>query len=315
MAGQQRTSLPYPTRNTKSPNLSLGVPHNVPMTSQPRRGSPTANVGPRLRRPVLTRPILRRPILRRLRRLGVAAVLMACCLAFAQCSWLTPAPSPTAGPSNSAATPQGRTITNANLITTADLPSPMGGGKVIRYDRHARSLDHLSACQPQPLTTLGASAIKSRSFSTRFSPGNHAFPHSSLDDQPDSYAVVLQFSDAAAAQRAKIIYDSWVTSCESSKDLPDGVRNVRTSFSWTPVAAEPAQAEVAEITYQQGESANQNAYFESVGLTVLEDRMMITIHLFYTDESPYSLDIGEEEAGFAHPQLGLVQAAAKRLSE
>jgi hypothetical protein len=315
MAGQQRTSLPYPTRNTKSPNLSLGVPHNVPMTSQPRRGSPTANVGPRLRRPVLTRPILRRPILRRLRRLGVAAVLMACCLAFAQCSWLTPAPSPTAGPSNSAATPQGRTITNANLITTADLPSPMGGGKVIRYDRHARSLDHLSVCQPQPLTTLGASAIKSRSFSTRFSPGNHAFPHSSLDDQPDSYAVALQFSDAAAAQRANIIYDSWMTSCESSNDLPDGLRNVRTSFSWTPVAAEPAQAEVAEITYQQGESANQNAYFESVGLTVLEDRMMITIHLFYTDESPYSLDIGEEEAGFAHPQLGLVQAAAKRLSE
>jgi hypothetical protein len=240
---------------------------------------------------------------------------MACCLAFAQCSWLTPAPSPTAGPSNSAATPQGRTITNANLITTADLPSPMGGGKVIRYDRHARSLDHLSVCQPQPLTTLGASAIKSRSFSTRFSPGNHAFPHSSLDDQPDSYAVALQFSDAAAAQRANIIYDSWMTSCESSNDLPDGVRNVRTSFSWTPVAAEPAQAEVAEITYQQGESANQNAYFESVGLTVLEDRMMITIHLFYTDESPYSLDIGEEEAGFAHPQLGLVQAAAKRLSE
>ena len=282
------------------------------MTSQPRRGSPTANVGPRLRRPVLTRPILRRPILR---RLGVAAVLIACCLAFAQCSWLTPAPSPTAGPSNSAATPQGRTITNANLITTADLPSPMGGGKVIRYDRHARSLDHLSICQPQPLTTLGASAIKSRSFSTRFSPGNHAFPHSSLDDQPDSYAVALQFSDAAAAQRANIIYDSWMTSCESSNDLPDGLRNVRTSFSWTPVAAEPAQAEVAEITYQQGESANQNAYFESVGLTVLEDRMMITIHLFYTDESPYSLDIGEEEAGFAHPQLGLVQAAAKRLSE
>lgn len=312
MAGQQRTSLPYPTRKTKSPNLSLGVPHNVPMTSQPRRGSPTANVGPRLRRPVLTRPILRRPILR---RLGFSAVLIASCFVFAQCSWLTPAPPPTAGPSSSAATPQGRTITNANLITTADLPSPMGGGKVIRYDRHARSLDHLSVCQPQPLTTLGASAIKSRSFQTRFSPGNHAFPHSSLDDQPDSYAVVLQFSDAAAAQRANIIYDSWLTSCESSKDLPDGVRNVRTSFSWTPVTAEPAQAEVAEITYQQGDSANQNAYFESVGLTLLEDRMMITIHLFYTDESPYSLDIGEEEAAFAHPQLGLVQAAAKRLSK
>jgi hypothetical protein len=291
MAGQQRTSLPYPTRKTKSPNLSLGVPHNVPMTSQPHRGSLI------------------------LRRLGVAAVLIACCLFFAQCSWLTPAPPPIAGPSSSAATPQGRTLSSANLITAADLPSPMGGGKVIKYDRHARSLDHLSICQPQPLTTLGASAIQSRSFQTRFSPGNQAFPHSSLDDQPDSYAVALQFSDAAAAQRAKIIYDSWLTSCEGTNDLPDGVRNVRTGFSWTPVTAEPAQAEVAEITYQQGDSSNKNAYFESVGLTVLEDRMMITIHLFYTDESPYSLDVGEEEAGFAHPQLGLVQAAAKRLSE
>jgi hypothetical protein len=150
------------------------------------------------------------------------------------------------------------------------------------------------------MTALGASAIKSRSFQTRFSPGNQAFQHSSLDDQPDRYAVMLQFSDGAAAQRAKIIYDNWVTSCESSNDLPDG---------------EPTQAKVAEITHQQRDSSDQDAYFESVGLTVLEHRMMITIHLCYTDDSPYSLDIGEEEAGFAHPQLGLVHAAAKRLSE
>ena len=191
MAGQQRTSLPYPRRKTKSPNLSLGVPHNVPMTSQRRRGS-----------------------------LG-------------------------------AATPQGRTITKANLIKPADLPSP-------------------SICQQQPLTALGASAIKSRSFRTRLSAGNHALSHSSPDDQPDSYAVALR-SNAAAAQRSKIIYDSCVTSSESSNDLPDGVRNVRRSFSWTSVTAEPARAEVAEITYQQGDSSGQNAYFESVGLTVLED--------------------------------------------
>jgi hypothetical protein len=42
--------------------------------------------------------------------------------------------------------------------------------------------------------------------------------------------------------------------------------------------------------------------------------MMITVHVFYTDESPYSLDLGEEEAGFAHPQLGLIDAAVQRLS-
>ena len=42
------------------------------------------------------------------------------------------------------------------LITAADLPSPIGGGKVIEYHRNARSLDQLSICQPQPLATLGA---------------------------------------------------------------------------------------------------------------------------------------------------------------
>jgi hypothetical protein len=43
--------------------------------------------------------------------------------------------------------------------------------------------------------------------------------------------------------------------------------------------------------------------------------MMITVHIFYTNESLYSVNLEDDEAGFAHPQLGLVQAAAKRLSE
>jgi hypothetical protein len=42
--------------------------------------------------------------------------------------------------------------------------------------------------------------------------------------------------------------------------------------------------------------------------------MMITVHVFYTDESPYSVNTEDDEAGFAHPQLGLIAAAAKRLS-
>jgi hypothetical protein len=296
MAGQQRTSLPYLTKKKKSPRPSPSVAQNVPMKSQPGLAPVIAKAG------------------RALRQLSVVAVVIACCLVFGQCSWLTPS-TPTAGPTSSAAAPQPRTITDANLIKAKDLPAPIGGGKVIEYHHNARSLDQLSICQPQPLHTLGASAIKSRSFQDRYSRGNQPFPHSSLDDQPDSYAVVLQFSDAAAAQRAKIIYDSWLTSCEGGNDQPAGIRALRSSFSWAPVAADPAQAEVAEVTYQQDGSSGRHAYFESVGLTVLDDRMMITIHLFYTDESPYSLDMGEEEAGFAHPQLGLVQAAAKRLSE
>jgi hypothetical protein len=266
MAGQQRTSLPYLKKKTKSPRPSPSVTQNMPMTTQPGLAPVIAKAG------------------RALRQVGVVAVVIGCCLVFGQCSWLTPSTAPTAVPTSSAAAPQPRAITDANLIKAKDLPAPIGGGKVIEYHHNARSLDQLSVCQPQPLQTLGASAIKSRSFQDRYSHGNQPFPHSALDDQPDSYAVVLQFSEAAAAQRAKIIYDSWLTSCEGGNDLPAGIRALR-------------------------------SYFESVGLTVLDDRMMITVHLFYTDESPYSLNMGEEEAGFAHPQLGLVQAAAKRLSE
>jgi hypothetical protein len=80
------------------------------------------------------------------------------------------------------------------------------------------------------------------------------------------------------------------------------------------VAADPAQAEVAEIVYQRNGSSSSNAYFESIGLTVLQDRMMITVYVFYTDESLYSLNMEDDEAGFAHPQIGLIGAAVKRLS-
>jgi hypothetical protein len=201
------------------------------------------------------------------------------------------------------------------LISAADLPSQIGGGKVIEYDRNAQSLDHLSICQPQPLTTLGASAIKSRSFRTRYPAGDRPFPRSPLDDQPDTYAVALQFADPSAAQRAEWTYQSWVSGCPTRTDLPKGTHVKSLSFDWAPVpAADPAQAEVAEVVNGDRGSSGRNSYFESVGLTVLEDRMMITVHRFYTDESPYSVNTEDDEAGFAHPQLGLVEAAAKSLS-
>jgi hypothetical protein len=251
----------------------------------------------------------------KLRRLSVALAALGSCLVFAQCSWLTSSPQPTPEPSSSAASPQVRTITDANLIKAADLPAAIGGGKVVDYDHHARPLDQLSICQPQPLETLGALAIKSRSFQARYPSGDRPFPRSSLDDEPDRYAAVLQFPDPTAAQRAKLIYESWVVNCASGKERQKGIQALRPNVEWTPVAADPAQAEVAEVFYQQDGSSGNDSYFESVGLTVLQDRMMITVHVFYTDESPYALNIDDDEGGFAHPQLALVEAAAKRLAD
>ena len=244
-------------------------------------------------------------------RLSVVAVALASCLLLGHCAWFSPPPAPSSGPSSGATQPQGRTITEGNLMTAADLPAPIGGGKVIETDHNARSLDQLSICQRQPLETLGASAIRSRSFRARYPSGDHPFPPSPLDEEPDRYVVALQFADSSTAERAKWTYQSWVTNCR-----PNGIHGMRPSFSWTQVpVVDPAQAEVAEIAYRNDGSSDRCAYFESVGLTVLEDRMMITVHLFCTDESPYSVNIDDDEAGFAHPQLGLIQAAARRLSE
>jgi hypothetical protein len=249
----------------------------------------------------------------RMSRLGVAVVALASCLLLAQCSF-GPTPAPGPAPSASTSAPPARTLSNANLIKAADLPPPIGGGKMISYHRNARSLDELSICQTQPLNALGASAIKSRSFQSRYPSGDRPFPRSSLDDEPDSYAVALQFSDSVAAARAKSAIEGWVSNCIADGERPNGVHALRQNVEWTGVLADPAQAQVTEIAYQRNGSSSSNAYFESIGLTTLQDRMMITVHVFYTDESPYSLDLGEEEAGFAHPQLGLIDAAVKRLS-
>jgi hypothetical protein len=149
----------------------------------------------------------------RLGRLGVAMVAVGCSLTLAQCSWFTPPPpAPTLSPSASTTSPA-RTITDANLITASDLPAPIGGGELIEHHRNAQTLDQLSICQPQPLETLGASAIKSRSFQARYPAGDRPFPRSSLDNKPESYAAVLQFAEQSAAERAKSIYQGWVASC------------------------------------------------------------------------------------------------------
>ena len=62
-------------------------------------------------------------------RLSVVAVALASCLLLGHCAWFSPPPAPSSGPSSGATQPQGRTITEGNLMTAADLPAPIGGGR------------------------------------------------------------------------------------------------------------------------------------------------------------------------------------------
>jgi hypothetical protein len=201
----------------------------------------------------------------RLGRIAAAVMALGSCLLFAQCAWLSPSPAPTPEPSSSTP-PQERAITDANLINAADLPSPIGGGKVVEYDHNARSLDQVSICQPQPLETLGATAMKSRSFRARYPSGDRPFPRSALDNEPDRYGVALQFADPGAAQRAKSIYETWVINCGSGTELPNGIHVLQPRLDWTQASvADPAQAEVAEVVYRNDGSSDRYSFSRASG--------------------------------------------------
>ena len=130
----------------------------------------------------------------------------------------TPPPSPGTPPSP---TRPGRTISGANLLNADDLPLPLGDDSRVKpYGKNRRPLDRISVCQQQPLATLGAAMIKSRSFKDVYPRGEEPFPSSSLDRAPDSYVVALQFADPAAVERAKSIYPGWVISCQAGIECP-----------------------------------------------------------------------------------------------
>ena len=146
VAGQQRSSLPHRREQDEIVKRHPKDAQNVPMTSQPSRARflvrATARMCQAWRSGRCTGQLL-----------GFGTMLMA------RSQLQHPA-----GAERQHSRAAGAYAQQANLIKAADLPPPIGGGKVIRYDRNARSLDQLSICQTQPLNALGASAIKSRSF-------------------------------------------------------------------------------------------------------------------------------------------------------
>jgi hypothetical protein len=232
----------------------------------------------------------------------------------------TPAPveqptAPPSAPSIAASPTPGRTLTDANLLSVEDLPEPIGGGKVSVDTRNARSPDHLSICEQEPFSTLGATGTLSRSFKNTYRGKDRPFPHSVLDDQPDTYAVALQFADAAAAERARAIIHGWVVSCREGVNVPGDVHVTTQGFDWAALTVRPGAAEIAEVVYRDRTSKSKNGIWESIGLTRVEDRLMVTVHLYYTDESPFSVNLDDDESGFPHPQVTLVRESAIKLGK
>ncbi len=213
----------------------------------------------------------------------------------------TPTPTPSAA----------RTISDANLIQASDLPEP-SDGKIKEFGANARPADQASICQ-QPLAELGATQVLSRSFKYTYGYSPRPTSKVPLANEPSTYTFALQFTDPPTAEQARQTYKSWIDTCRNG-DPKRGVYELDDrGFEWTPTTVPDGSAELAEIVYRKAGSKGKSEYWESSGVTVVQDRMMITIHLFYTDESLFILHPEDDEEGYPHPQLSLVQDASDRL--
>ena len=67
---------------------------------------------------------------------------------------------------------------------------------------------------------------------------------------------------------------------------------------------------------QQGGESDQDGYFESLGVTRVEDRLMLTVEVVRGMDDNVSLRPGGDPVSGMpeHPQFGLVRAAAERLA-
>ena len=212
-----------------------------------------------------------------------------------------PAPPPTPTPAPT------RTVGARQLLRPADVPTSGGPALEIAPAGAGRSVDEISVCVPDGLRVLGATGSASRSF--RY-PGQSGVPIST---------VALQFADAGAAQRAERTVRGWVDDCPAllrdsgatvlgggapewvDVDTPSGTSG---SFAVLPI-------------YSEASNTSEDGVFESLGLTRVGDRLMLTARVVVGMDDNVSLDPEPDPADGmpAHPQFGLVTAAAERLAE
>lgn len=220
-------------------------------------------------------------------------------------------PTPTSSsPSSSTPSPSAiRRVAKANLITAADIPKLPLGGTVRAYEKNARPVSKISVCQ-QDLAMLGATSSVHASYRQQAS----GEPTTPLTGQPTVYALALQLPSPAAAVQARETWKSWLDTCRYDIPPRTGFEAVERGFDWQRVQVPQGSAEVAEIAYRPRGSKSDSNYWESTGLTVVSDRMMVTVHLFYAAESLYNMDPNDDEGGYRHPQLKMAKAAATRLA-
>ena len=234
----------------------------------------------------------------------------------------------TSTPGTSTATPSpsatGGALTEANLVTAADIPSPDPSIKIEEApDGRGRSPRQVSICFPDN-ADLDATAMQSRNF--RFVLVDPQDEEAAEDggpdpDDPSIYTVAWQFADAAAAREAEKTFRGWVADCRKTLAASTQWRPIRAaqnSSRFRPVQLSGAgQGAWADVPiYRARADRSDSGFFETVGLTLVEDRLMVTVDLVYgKDKNTSDQQGGDPGTGApADRQFDLVKAAAQRLA-
>lgn len=213
-----------------------------------------------------------------------------------------------------------RTIDSDNLLRAGDIPTDDQFAVEEVDPGIGRTIDEASVCQRNGLAPLNASQALSRNFLERYhyGPGETPDPSAPLTDLPNLYAVALQFPNEGAVRQAYSTYREWVEACPAALategyDLPS-----QRPVVWERVPTASGESVFTELIYTEpGGDSDQDGggYFESIGLTVVGDRMMITVHLaFGMDHNTTYAPTPDPSTGLPpHPLYAINAVAAERL--
>ena len=224
---------------------------------------------------------------------------------------------PTQDPGGGSPSAPARSVTAANLLTTEEIYlDPAYQTAVETPEGVGRPTNQSYVCLPDDgLASLGATAMVTRNFGYTVTDKElDPYPRSPLKNEPIIYTQALQFPDAAAAVAARSRYVTWIKACPDTLNEKGYSVDTGQSLDPTAINIDGGQADAGMGAYvKPGATSAELLYWESAGVTQVEDRLMITVSLSWGEDTPGTFDTSDGD--FIHPQVILIGESAVKLAE
>jgi hypothetical protein len=219
-------------------------------------------------------------------------------------------------PSSASPVAPARSVTAANLLTTENIYlDPSYQTAVEKPEGVGRTTSQSYVCLPDDgLASLGATAMVTRNFGYKVTDKEmDPYPKSPLKNQPIIYTQALQLPDAAAAAAARARYVSWIKACPKTLVQKGYSVDTGQSLKATALHIDGAKADAGMVAYvKPGDTNADLLYWESVAVTQVKDRLMITVALSWGEDTPGTFDTTDGD--FIHPQVILAEESALKLA-